>query len=64
MSIKWCSVFFIHECFVRTVTIYRLVCNYAVVPVQLEIVILQYIRWSALIVGTLSSINSAASASF
>jgi hypothetical protein len=56
--------FFIRESFVRTVTRYRLVCNYAAVPVQLEIVILQYTGWSVLIVETLSSNSSAASASF
>jgi len=56
--------FFIHGSYVRTIRRYRLVRNYAAVPVQLEIVVLQYIGWSALIVGTLPSINSAASTSF
>jgi len=48
-----------HESYDRTVRTYRLVRNYAAVPVQLEIFILQNIGWSVLIVGTLSSINSA-----
>ena len=64
MSIKKLLCFFFHESYIRTVRKYPLVRNYAAVPVQLEIVILQYIGWSALIVGTLPSINSAASTSF
>ena len=35
-------VFFIHESYVRSVRRYCFVHNYAAVPVQLEIVILQY----------------------
>ena len=47
-----CSLFFIHESCVRSVRRYCFVCNYAVVPVQLEIVILQYIGWCVFIVWT------------
>jgi hypothetical protein len=42
--------FFIHESFVRSVRGYCFVCNYAAVPVQLEIVVIQYIGWCVLIV--------------
>jgi hypothetical protein len=58
-------VFFIHESYVRSVSRYFFFYrNYAAVPVQLGIVILQYISWCVLIVWTLSSINSAAFFSF
>jgi hypothetical protein len=56
--------FFFHENYVRSVRMYFFVRNYAAVPVQLEIVIPQYIGWCVLIVWTLTSISSAASASF
>jgi hypothetical protein len=38
---------FIHEVHIRSVTGYCFVRNYAAIPVQLEIVILQYIYWCA-----------------
>jgi hypothetical protein len=44
--------FFIHESYVRSVKRYCFVRKYAAVPVQLEIVILQYICWCVLIVWT------------
>jgi hypothetical protein len=65
MSIKRVFfVFFIYESYVTSVRRYCFVRNYTVVPVQLEIVIFQYTGWCVFIVWTLSSINSAASASF
>ena len=42
--------FLIDECCIRSVKRYCFVRQYAAVPVQLEIVILQYIDWSVLIV--------------
>ena len=42
--------FFIHESYVRSVRTDCFVRNYAAVPVQLEIAILQYIDWCVLIV--------------
>jgi hypothetical protein len=46
---KRCSLFFfIHGTYVRSVRRYCFVRNYAAVPVQLEIVILQYIGWRVL----------------
>jgi hypothetical protein len=44
--------FFIHESYVRTVRMYCFVRNFAAVPVEFKIVILQYISWCVLIVGT------------
>jgi hypothetical protein len=44
--------FFIHKSYITTVRRYCFVRNYATVPVQLEIVILQYIGWCVLVVGT------------
>jgi hypothetical protein len=44
--------FFIHESYVRSVRRYFVVRNYAAVPVQFEIVILQYIGWCVLIKWT------------
>jgi len=49
---KRCSSFFIHERYVRSVRRYCIVRNHAAVPVQLEIVILQYICWCVLTVWT------------
>jgi hypothetical protein len=49
---KMCSLFFIDESYVRLVRRYCFVHNYAAVPVQLEIVILQYNGWCVLIVWT------------
>jgi hypothetical protein len=43
---------------------YCFVRKYAAVPVQLKIIILQYIGWCVLIEWSLSSIISAVSASF
>jgi hypothetical protein len=40
----------IHECYIRSVKRYCFVRKYAAVPVQLEIVILQYIGWCVLII--------------
>ena len=61
----FCFVFcFFHESYVRSVSRYCFIRNYAAVPVQPEAVILQYISWCVLIVWTLSSIISATSASF
>jgi hypothetical protein len=45
-------MFFIHDSYVRSVRRYCFVRNYAEVPVQLEIVILQYIGWCVLVVWT------------
>ena len=56
--------FLIHKSYVRSIKIYRFVRKYAAIPVQLEIFILQYTGWCVLITWILSSINSAASASF
>ena len=50
--------------YVRSIKRYCFVRKYAAIPVQLEIFILQYIGWCVLIIWTLSSINSAVSASF
>ena len=44
--------FFIHDSYVRSVSRHCFVRNYAAVPVQLEIIILQYIGWCVLIVWT------------
>jgi hypothetical protein len=44
--------FFIHQSYVRSVRGYCFVCNYAAIPVQLEIIILQYCGWCVLIVWT------------
>jgi hypothetical protein len=41
--------FLIHESYFRPVKIYGFVRKYAAVPVQLEIVILQYIGWCVLL---------------
>jgi len=49
MSIKKVFfVFFIDECYIRSVKRYCFVRQYAAVPIQLEIVILQYIGWCVL----------------
>ena len=48
----WWSLFFIHEIYVRSVRRYCFVRNFAAVPVQIEIAILQYIGWCVLIVRT------------
>jgi hypothetical protein len=42
--------FLIDECYIRSVKIYSFIRKYAVVPVQLEIVILQYIDWCVFII--------------
>ena len=42
----------IHESYVRSVGRYCFVRNYAAIPVQLEVVILQYVGWCVLIVWT------------
>jgi hypothetical protein len=42
-------LFFVHESYVRSVRGYCFVCNYAAVPVQLDIVILQYCGWCVLL---------------
>ena len=42
--------FLIDECYIRSVKRYCFVRQYAAVPVQLEIVILQYIDWCVLII--------------
>jgi hypothetical protein len=44
--------FFIHESYVRSVSRYCFIRNYAAIPVQLEVVILQYISWCVRIVWT------------
>ena len=53
--------FLIHKSYVRSIKRYCFVRKYAAIPVQLEIFILQYTGWCVLVI---SSINSAASASF
>jgi len=52
MSIKKEFFFFISESYGRSVRSYCVVRNYAAVPVQLEVVILQYISWCVPIVWT------------
>jgi hypothetical protein len=42
--------FLIDECYIRPVKSYCFVRQYAAIPVQLEIVILQYIGWCVLII--------------
>jgi hypothetical protein len=42
----------IHESYVRSVRRYCFVRNYAAIPVQLEVVILQFVGWSVLVVWT------------
>jgi len=37
--------FFIREIYVRSVSRYCFIRNYAAIPVQLEVVVLQYINW-------------------
>jgi hypothetical protein len=44
--------FFVHESYVRSVRRYCFVRNSTAVPVQLELVILQYIGWCVLIVAS------------
>ena len=44
--------FLIHKSYVRSIKRYCFVRKYAVIPVQLEIFILQYIGWCVLIVWT------------
>jgi hypothetical protein len=44
--------FFIRESYVRSVSRYCYICNYAVIPVQLEVVVLQYISWGVPVVWT------------
>jgi hypothetical protein len=44
--------FFIHESYVRSVSRNCFIRNYAAIPVQLEVVILQYISWCLPIVWT------------
>jgi len=56
--------FLIHKSYVRSIEKYCFVRQYAAIPVQLEIFILQYIGWCVLIIWTLSSVTSADSASF
>jgi hypothetical protein len=59
--------FLIDECYIRSVKSYCFVRKYAAVPVQLEIVILQFIGWCVLIVREFffhQLFQSAASASF
>ena len=41
--------FLIHECYIRSIKSYCFVRQFAAVPVQLEIVILQYIGWLLLL---------------
>ena len=50
MSFKKVFFFFIHEGYVRSVKRYCFIRKYAAVPVQLEIVVLQYIGWYLFIV--------------
>ena len=51
MSIKnGVHCFLIHECYMRSIKRYCFVRKYAAVPVQLEIVILQYTGWCVLII--------------
>ena len=42
--------FFIYECYIRSVKRYFFVHKYAAVPVQLEIVMRQYIGWCVIII--------------
>jgi len=56
--------FFIHKSYVRSIKRHCFARKYAATPAQLEIFILQHIGWCVLIIWTLSSINSAAFASF
>ena len=44
--------FFIRESYVRYVSRYCLIRNYSAIPVQLEVVVLQYISWCVPIVRT------------
>jgi hypothetical protein len=55
--------FLIGECYIRSVKKYCFVRQYAAVPVQLEIVIPQYIGWCVLIIRDFF-FNSATSPSF
>ena len=52
MSIERCSFILVHEGHVRSVKQYCFVRKYAAVPVQIEIVVLQYIGWCVLMVWT------------
>jgi len=45
-------VFLIHKSYVRSIKWYCFVRNYAAIPVQLEVFILQYIGWCVLIIWT------------
>ena len=47
---KRCSSFLFIK--VRSIKRYCFVCKYAVIPVQLEIFILQYVGWCVLIIWT------------
>jgi uncharacterized membrane protein len=47
-----CSLFLIHEGYVRSVKQFCFVRKYAAVPVQLKIVFLQYTEWCVLTVWT------------
>ena len=51
LSNRW-SLFFIHESYVRSVSRYCFIRNYAAIPVQLENIVLQYISWCVPIVWT------------
>jgi hypothetical protein len=44
--------YFIRESYVRSVSRYCFTRNYAAIPVQLEVVVLQYISWCVLLVCT------------
>ena len=50
LSNRWYLFYFIHKSCTRSVRRYCFVRNYAAVPVQLEVVVLQYIRWCVLII--------------
>jgi len=51
--LKGVLCFLIHKSYVRSVKNYCFVRKYAAIPIQLEIFILQYIGWCALIIWTI-----------
>ena len=52
LSSRGSLFFFINESYVRSVSRYCFIRNYAAIPVQLEVVFLQYVSWCVLIAWT------------